>query len=78
MNTSPKTISHVRDILKKLDRSIDAARAKRLGQDEQEPEPASSVDPERNGSGEVVGDPPRQRARPIQRARPLDPSKRSF
>lgn len=31
MSTSKKTINEVRDILRKLDRSIDAARERRLG-----------------------------------------------
>ena len=31
MSTSKKTLNEVRDILRKLDRSIDAARERRLG-----------------------------------------------
>ena len=41
MATSRETIDHVRNILKKLDRSIDDARRKRLADDE----PAGSVRP---------------------------------
>jgi hypothetical protein len=78
MNTSQKTISHVRDILKKLDRSIDAARAKRLGKPEDSSPGAPAERAGGNGVGEIAGEERPQRARPIQRARPLDPSKRTI
>ena len=48
MSTSRQTFSQVKDILKRLDRSIDAARAKRLGD---EPTSArTSEDPSSNGA----------------------------
>ncbi len=42
MGTSPETMNQVRNILRKLDRSIDEARAKRLNANGQTVEPAAT------------------------------------
>lgn len=44
MATSPETMNQVRNILRKLDRSIDEARSKRLTTNGQAPEPTSRVE----------------------------------
>lgn len=62
MGTSERTISQVRAILEKLDRSIDAAREKRL---DVKPQAPASV-PGREQ--------PMAPDRPLGRARPLRPS----
>lgn len=41
MATSPETFKQVRDILKKLDRSIDSARDRRLSQSDEEASPTN-------------------------------------
>lgn len=41
MATSPETFKQVRDILKKLDRSIDSARDRRLSQSDEESSPTN-------------------------------------
>ena len=60
MGTSPETIHEVRNLLKKLDRSIDAARSRRLSSDQ-------------DGESDVVGrsDQAEDADRPIGRARPI-------
>lgn len=83
MAMSERTINQVRNILGKLDRSIDEARERRLGQDGSEPvrpetpsaEPARS-EPERSapapaapGIGHSTG--PKAGASPFGRAKPL-------
>lgn len=49
MATSPETFRQVRDILKKLDRSIDTARDRRLSTEElpEQPAPSNEDDPGR-------------------------------
>lgn len=62
MGTSPETIHEVRNLLKKLDHSIDAARSRRLSSDQD----GEANNPDRNGQPEG-DDPPIGRARPIRR-----------
>lgn len=52
MATSPEAFNQVRDILKKLDRSIDSARDRRLHTEEQGPDPADRIGGGRPGGGE--------------------------
>jgi len=68
MGTSERTINQVRAILEKLERSIDAAREKRL--DPQPPAPVGASAP--TGAGVPAKQPDPER--PIGRARPLRPS----
>lgn len=56
MGTSPETFNEVRNLLKKLDRSIDAARTRRLSTDE------TPVTDTTDGTDRPVG-----RARPLRR-----------
>ena len=62
MGTSPEAFNEVRNILKKLDHSIDAARSRRLSTDEAEGTNGS----DRNGQSSDA-DRPIGRARPIRR-----------
>ncbi len=57
MGTSPETFNEVRNLLKKLDRSIDAARSRRLSTNETDETVAT------NGADRPIG-----RAKPIRRA----------
>jgi hypothetical protein len=68
MGTSERTINQVRAILEKLERSIDAAREKRL--DPQPPASAGASVAPAGGGAASQPDPDR----PIGRARPLRPS----
>ena len=45
MSTSPETLAQVRDLLRKMDRSIDDARDKRLSHDSKVPAPAPTNNP---------------------------------
>ncbi len=65
MATSPETLAQVRDLLRKMDRSIDDARDRRLSTGEPEAAPAPT-----NGAAPAAGDPRPGRARPLATRRP--------
>ncbi|MFG0285765.1 MAG: hypothetical protein ACF8R7_15220 [Phycisphaerales bacterium JB039] len=57
MGTSERTFNQVKEILGKLDRSIDQARQKRLHGD---------TPPDEQPASDASGDPTRRRARPLR------------
>lgn len=64
MSTSDKTFSQVKDILRKLDRSIDEAREKRLSTDHHGPVGANPTTSPRGPAGRDEAPPPPARAEP--------------
>ncbi|MBX3353857.1 MAG: hypothetical protein KF684_13065 [Phycisphaeraceae bacterium] len=69
MSTSDKTFTQVKDILRKLDRSIDEAREKRLSHDE--PVSASAaIGAARPGRDSETLSPPPNRAEPTRSSNP--------
>jgi len=61
MGTSPEAFNEVRNLLKKLDRSIDAARSRRLSTDDRDETVAT------DGAARSMG-----RAKPIRRGAEMD------
>ena len=62
MGTSPEAFNEVRNILKKLDHSIDAARSRRLSSDTEDEAEGNGRNGQENGEDRPIG-----RAKPIRR-----------
>lgn len=78
MPTSNETLSKVKNILRKMDQSIDAARNRRLTGETPEPQgptpaAAPAATPSAYIGGVTNGSPPPNRAKPLARVQPPAP-----